>query len=248
MQFEKYDEDEHFDLVPEFFSDVAREPQRFNDFREATEEAFNEIDDVVGMDADFDVVLADVDMDQFGEEVPLGLYFRGYSLGKEAHDHAERDIVFLAAPSRSEYWRPGLKNMAVHEEAHQEFYNHFNDMDHSIWESMVFEGHALSRENTVRNVKEYEWNGDPRNYDDSAQEVIQILDKHRQWQGSKYSRENASSLFSMESSWEGIGYVIAEQVYTEILDKNSMDVDEPLHREKDWLRKQVEEAIQKLYP
>lgn len=247
MRFERYSPEEHANLVPEFFSDAAEKPVNFSEFKKATEQAFEDINDVIGMSAEFDVVLADVDMSQFDDDTPLGLCFRGYSLGKEVHEHAERDVVFLAAPSEAEYWKPGLKNMAVHEEAHQEFYQRITDMNHVIWESMVFEGHALFREKTVREQKEYRWEGDPRSYDGPAQDVLDILDKNREWQGPKYNRDNVSSIFSMDSEWEGIGYMIAQGVYTDILERNNMEVDQPLERDREWLRDEVESSIENLY-
>jgi hypothetical protein len=247
MEFEKYDPEEHGELAPAFFSDIAEQPQSFEEFREATKEALEDIDDIFGRSADFDVVLADVDMNQLSEDAPLGMYFRGYSLGMGVQGHAERDIVFLAAPSESEYWRPGLKNMAVHEESHQEFYQYIRDMEHVIWESMVFEGHALFREKTVREEKEYQWRGDPRSYEGNATEVIDVLDKNREWEGPKYERDNVSSIFSVASEWEGIGYVIAQKVYADMLDRNNMDVDEPLEKDREWLRSEVEKSIDKLY-
>ena len=247
MKFEKYSSENHVDLVPEFFTEVAEAPDNFDELREVTSQAFQDIDEVIGMNADFDVVLAEVDITQFDEDTPPGLYFRGYSLGKEAHTHAEQDMVFLAAPKDYEYWKAGLKNMAVHEEAHQEFFNYLNDLDHVVWESMILEGHALYREKLVREEKNYKWRGDPREYNGSAKPVIEALDKNREWQGGKYDRDNVSKIFSMDSEWEGIGYVIAQEVYTDIINRHDMQVDEALNRDKKWLREQVEESIKLLY-
>lgn len=247
MEFERYNPEIHEGLVPEFFSDVAQEPSRFGEFKEATTEAFKDIEDVIGMSADFDVVLAEVDVQQFDESVPEGMYFRGYSLGEKVHDHAEKDMVFLAAPNDYEYWEAGLKNMAVHEEAHQEFFQYITDLDHVVWESMILEGHALLREKTVREKKNYKWRGDPRKYEGSAQQVIDVLDKNREWQGKKYDRDNVCSIFSMDSNWEGIGYVIAQEVYIDIIEQNNIGVDEALTRDNTWLREEVEESIKRLY-
>ncbi|MFB6115653.1 MAG: hypothetical protein ABEK04_05225 [Candidatus Nanohalobium sp.] len=247
MNLKKYDPETHAEEVPEFFSEQAVRPESFEEFRDAVDEALTDIEEVVGMDADFDVVIAATDIEKFDEETPPGLYFRGYSLGKDVHGHADRNKVFLAGPTDYEYWRPGVKNMAVHEEAHQEFFQRITDLDHVIWESMVLEGHALLREKTVREERDYEWSGDPRSYDGSAQEVIEELDKNREWQGEKYDRDNTSSLFSMESDWEGIGYVIAREVYSDMVKRNGMEIDEPLTQEKDWLRAEVEKSIENLY-
>lgn len=249
MEFQNYDPGQHEELVPEFFSDTALEPQESARFREAVEQAFQDVKGVLGAEADFSVVVARTDMRNFDDGTPDGLYFRGYSLGKDFHEHAETNIVFLAAPEPGEYeyWKAGLKNMFVHEEAHQEFYRIFDSMDHVIWESMVFEGHALVREKTVREEKDYMWKGDPREYDGSAEDVIQVLDKNREWEGDRYNRENTSSIFSNRSDWEGIGYVIAQEVYEDILDRNDMEIDEPLSRSRGWLREQVEKSIRELY-
>lgn len=246
MEFQKYEPEVHAELVPEFFSSVVDDPENFEDFREVVEEALKDIDQVVGMSAEFDVVIGEVDVEKLGD-VPEGLYFRGYSLGEEVHDHAERDIVLLGASKESDYWEAGLKNMTVHEEAHQEFYEYIRDMDHVIWESMIFEGHALVREEKVRDEKGYMWRGDPRSYEGSAREVIETLDKNREWEGDRYDRDNTSSIFSVESNWEGIGYVIAQEVYSDIMDRNSLGIDEALTRDNDWLRAQVEESVRNIY-
>lgn len=247
MNFEKYDQETHAEEVPEFFSEQAERPENFEEFRDAVGEALSDIEEVIGMDADFDVVVASTDLEEFDEETPPGLYFRGYSLGKDVHSHAERNKVFLAGPLDYEYWRPGVKNMTVHEEAHQEFFWRITDLNHVVWESMVLEGHALLREKTVREEKDYAWRADPRSYEGSAQEIIDELDKNREWQGEKYDRDNTSSLFSMESDWEGIGYVIASEVYSDMVERNSMEIDEPLTQEKDWLRAEVEKSLKNLY-
>ena len=247
MEFQKYNREAHAEGVPKFFSEKAERPENFKEFIGAVDQAFSDIEEVVGMEADFDVVVANTDLEEFDEDTPPGLYFRGYSLDKDAHGHADRNKIFLAGPSNYEFWRPGVKNIAVHEEAHQEFYSNFGDMAHVIWESIVFEGHALMRERTVREEKNYDWRGDPREYEGSAQEVIDKLDKNREWQGQKYHRDNTSSLFSMQSDWEGIGYVIALDVYSDMIERNGMDIDESLTKEKTWLRNEVEKSLEKLY-
>lgn len=247
MDFERYNPDVHKELVPEFFSNVTREPENFGEFKDVTEQALKDIEEVLGIEAEFDVVIGEVDADKLGD-VPEGLYFRGFSLGKGVHDYADRDIVFLGASKESDYWEAGLKNMFVHEEAHQEFYEFIRDMEHVVWESMIFEGHALVREEKVREDKNYKWRGDPREYEGSAQNVIEVLDKNRKWDGDKYNRDNTSSIFSVESDWEGIGYVIAQDVYSEILERNDMEIEEPLSKDREWLREQVEESIRDLYP
>ncbi|MEF8880684.1 MAG: hypothetical protein V5A72_02550 [Candidatus Nanohaloarchaea archaeon] len=246
MDFERYSPEIHENLVPEFFSGVAERPEKFENLKDIVGNAFEDIEDVAGLNAEFNVVLAEVAEDELGS-IPEGLYFRGYSLGKEAHGHAEENIVFLAAPREYEYLEAGLKNMAVHEEAHQEFFEYLSDLDHVIWESMILEGHALTRERLVRDEKNYKWRGDPRKYQGSSDEIVEVLDKNREWNGSRYNRDNTSSLFNTESEWEGIGYVIAENVYSDLLDRNNMDVDEPLIKEKEWLREQVEISIKNLY-
>jgi hypothetical protein len=247
MDFEKYDPEKHEEAVPEFFSEVVREPEDFGKLKEAVEHAFDDVKEVIGMKADFDVIIGSTDMEKLKEEVPEGLYFRGYSLGKAVHGHADRNAIFLSAPSDYEYWEAGLKNMAVHEEAHQEFFEHKRDLDHVVWESMVLEGHALLREEKVREQKSYKWKGDPRSYEGSAEEVLEVLDKNREWQGERYDRENTSSIFSMDSHWEGIGYVIAREVYRDVIGHEDMGVDEPLERDNEWLRDQVENSIKRLY-
>lgn len=247
MRFEKYDPETHAETVPEFFSDVVEAPENFESFRRETQQAFQDIREVLGMEAEFDVVIAEVDTQKLPEGTPEGLYFRGYSLGKEAHGHAERNALFVAASKESDYWEAGLKNMVVHEEAHQEFFDHISDLDHVVWESMILEGHALHREKLVREEKEYPWRGDPREYEGPADEVVAELDKNREWQGERYDRENVSSIFSMDSEWEGIGYVIAQEVYFDIISREEMDVDEPLEMSKEWLRNRVEESINQLY-
>lgn len=249
MEFEKYDPEKHEEDVPAFFSDVAKAPTHFEKFRDAVEEALDDIEEVLEREVDFDVVIASTDMEALGnlEDIPEGLYFRGYSLGEQIHSHANRNAIFLAATTESDYWEAGLKNMAVHEEAHQEFFEYLPDQDHVVWESMMIEGHALVREKTVREEKDYKWRGDPRNYEGSAEEVLEELDKNREWQGDKYNRDNTSSIFTMDSEWEAIGYVIAQDVYMNVLERNEMEVDEPLAESRDWMRDQVEKSIIELY-
>ncbi|MFB6213033.1 MAG: hypothetical protein ABEJ07_00490 [Candidatus Nanohaloarchaea archaeon] len=254
MEFEKYVPGKHGNLFPDSFSVNVVKPSDIEDYRGAVKQALEDIEGIFGsMAADFSVVIGEIDAglleEEFDGDILHYAYFQAYSLGKKAHSQGDRNIIFLATSQGYEYWRPGLKYYTVHEEAHQEFYVEKPDMMHEIWESIIFEGHAIHRSEKVREQKDYRWEGHRGSFPGSAAELKQELDKNREWEGDLHEREDSSPLFSMggERWQQAEGYIAAFEIYRDIVERNGMDVDGPVRRSEAWQKEEKRKSIDRLY-
>lgn len=253
MEFEKYNPEKHSDEVPDNYSNTVVPPSTTEHYEKVVEEAAEDVDEVFGIEAEFKVVIAEIDMDKmhdrFEDDIPVHAYFTGYSLGKNSHEHMEDNVIYLATSDEYEWWRSGLKDLFVHEESHQEFYVLWPNMEHEIWESIVFEGHAGHREKVVIDRKDYNWRVRQDEFEGAADRVKEELEKNREWTGDRFSRNNESQMFSFGSDdWPNAkGYVIAIEVYGDILERNNMEVNEPLTMSEDWLKEEIRDSLDKLY-
>lgn len=106
MNIEFFDPEKHSELVPDFFSDDVIEPTEMSHYRKVINDALDDIDEVYGITAEFKIVFAEIDVEkfreEFGDDIPPQVFFRGYSLSKQAHEKADENIMFLATSEEYE--------------------------------------------------------------------------------------------------------------------------------------------------
>lgn len=115
-------------------------------------------------------------------------------------------------------------------------------MEHRVWEQLLFEGHARFREKEIIQKKDYNWQGRQDSYEEDPKRVKKRLDRTG-------SRDDPNSMFNFGGEkWpDAKGYVIALDIYRNLLDRNNLDTEEPLAASKDWLKKQIKLSLDKLY-
>ncbi|MFB6115510.1 MAG: DUF2268 domain-containing putative Zn-dependent protease [Candidatus Nanohalobium sp.] len=250
MEFEKYKLEKHRDDVKSWYAEKVNTPSDIEPYRDAVEKAIDDIQDVLGLDVEFTIVIGETDVDEVKRgvdgELPQSAYVFGMSFNPGMHDVGDK-VVYLSANTRCDYWRPGLKHTAVHEASHQKFFAENPSMNHRIWESMIFEGHAISSAEKVSEERDYQWSIRPDRYEGTASRLKEELDMKRAFDHT--DTEGKSQLFLYEGEeWPGAkGYVIAFEVYQEILDRKSMEIGEPIEMSHEDMRKQVEKSVENLY-
>ncbi len=245
MEFEKYDSEVHDQRVMDWFSSLAKKPSKFAEYREAIQEALQEVDEAVGVDADFKVVVAET-QEVEGSDLPEWKYVLGMSLSPEYH-WVEENTLFVRTTDSYENWRSAVKHTVAHEEAHQEFYEN-RDLGSTVYDHMLFEGHAQKTAEKVSEENGYNWDivnlTDP---DVMADNLKQELEKDRAW--NEEQSEEISTLFNPGGSkWQNAeGYAVTYQVVTEIMGRNNYDVRDLLRVEDEKWRGEVDKSIERLY-
>ena len=46
---------------------------------------------------------------------------------------------------------------------------------------------------------------------------------------------------------EGKGYVIALDIYKDIVERNNLDTDEPIKKDSNWLKNETQKSLEALY-
>jgi len=246
MEFEKWDRNKHAELVPYFFSEHVVEPKKTDKYKNVISIALEDIEEIYGVKADFKIVFAEIDVEKFREQfngdIPPHVFFRGYSKSETVHGEVDENLMFLATSDKYEHWEPGLKDLVVHEESHFEFFRIWGSMDNAIWGQILFEGHAKFREKEVIEKKDYYWQGRQDSFNGRAEKVGEELDKVQ-------TRDNPNCMFNFGGEkWpDAKGYVIALDVYRNLINRQKLDTNDLLRKDREWLRDKIEESVNNLY-
>jgi len=245
MEFEKWNNQEDYGSLMDWFRVKACEPGSYEKYREGVEEAFSDFGNVFGLDRGISFVVAETDIDFLEgkyEEVPDWAYSQGFSADPEWHD-VENPSVFVMANDNYKYWRDLLKFVTAHELAHQKFYEN-HEVEWRIYQRMMFEGHSMHSAEKVAEEKGYNWvNHDHEPGKIDKEELITELDKFNTWTGE--NEEETSSLFVPGGEkWKNAeGYPIAFQITEDILERIECDISDLLDMSfEDW-RKETEKSI-----
>ncbi|MFB6116664.1 MAG: hypothetical protein ABEK10_04080 [Candidatus Nanosalina sp.] len=251
MQFEKYDPEQHADKLMDWFTEKAVEPEDYERYKEAAEEAYHDFGDVFGLDREIRFVLAETDVsvleDRY-EEIPAQAYSQGFSAdpNTESHD-VEVPTVFMMTTSRYEYWEDSLKYVAVHELAHQKFYDN-HDVGWRIFQRMLFEGHAMHSAEKVAEEKDYRWSQAGWKVEEvDPIEVRKELDRLNTWKG---EQEGEVSTFFVPGGdrWPNAeGYPITYQLTENVRVRKGIGVSELLDLGFDEWRDEIEKSLEDEY-
>ncbi|MFB6116665.1 MAG: DUF2268 domain-containing putative Zn-dependent protease [Candidatus Nanosalina sp.] len=249
MEFEKWEDGEHSDMVKPGFADLCIEPEDIGKYREVVEEAVEDIEDVFGVSVSLKVVIAKTDTSQIRgkpvEETSMYAFIQGMGLSPQVYN-VEENMIFLRVTDEVENWRSFLKSLVVHEEAHLEFQDE-REVGYTILRHLLFEGHAMHRDRKVSEEKGYEWRQDWELPDIDRGEFLAELDKKRSWD--EPQSEEVSTLFdSGGEKWkDGEGYSMAFHIAKDVMERKEIGVQELVEIGYEEWRKQVEKSVENLY-
>lgn len=113
MKIEKYDPEKHAEYFPN------HHPPKYRDgdieiFKSVAREALDELKEVVDLDEEeIELVIGVTDVDELGENPPVGYYFMGFSFSPVIHGYS-RNAVFMRASNDPENWKAAFKSMPIH--------------------------------------------------------------------------------------------------------------------------------------
>lgn len=248
MDFEKYDSNIHAEKLTDWFRYKASEPEDIRKYRNAIDEAYGDFRDHFGLERDVKFVFAETNIDAIREkyeEIPVWEYAMGFSADPEYHD-VDRPTIFLMATEDYEYWENILKFTAVHELAHQKFYEN-REMGWRIYQRMLLEGHAMHSAEQLSSRRDYGWSQEGWNAEVNATEIIEELDKLNEWKDQE--DVETSTLFEPDGEkWQSAeGYPITFNVTGFILEEDNLEVGDLLEIEYSQWREEVKKSIKELY-
>lgn len=214
MEIKRYDEDKHSDLVTdELHLDPGKE---FEELKKAANEALEDIEDVHGVNPDFEVVVALTDQSEFDEDANPAYLFMGLSLREGMRD-VEQKIIFVRGVTDLEDWKQRFKDMLVHEAGHQVFYVEDDGSGRDQFYSMRFEGHAENFASQVSNEKGYgyrpPWRVDePLDLEIETEQIIEDLEVNRQWPDEAEKLSEQMFVSGGDRYQKAEGYSIAYQL------------------------------------
>ena len=250
MEFKTYTEEEFEEKVMDWFSSRAKEPESLEPYTGAIEQAIQDMEEKYGLEIDFKVVIAETSIEkletQFDEKIPRIAYTNGMGLSEELYE-VDKDSVFLRTNKETDFWEGDLKSVAVHELAHLKFFEN-RELGSSIYEHILFEGHAMHIEKRIAKENNYETEFYHESKTDiDKEELKKDLDKKRSWNEPQSSE--VSTIFKPEGEkWlNAEGYPIAYQITAQILDQEEIEIEQLLEYEKSEWRQKVDKAVEEIY-
>lgn len=149
METTRYIPEEHAEYLPDHHPPKYRDGD-IEKFKPVAEETIQEIKDFVEFDDDFELVLGVTDVEELGENPPVGYHFMGLSFDEGMRGYS-RKAICMRASDEPENWKAAFKSMLIHETGHQIFYQAEVDWEDDQYHSIMFEGHA---ENLARIVSD----------------------------------------------------------------------------------------------
>lgn len=249
MNFEKWDNEEDYGNLMGWFSNKATEPESYERYMRAVQDANRDFKEVFGIERDVNFVIAKTDIEFLEEKydkVPDWAYSQGFSATPEWHD-VETPTVFMMANDEYKYWEDILKFVTAHELAHQKFYE-THEVGWKIYQRMMFEGHAMHSAEKLASEKEYNWSqAEWRANEVNKTELLDELDKFNTWAGENEGKPSKLFVPGGEKWQNAEGYPITFQVKENILDRNSLEVSDLLEMSFEEWREEVEKSIENLY-
>lgn len=249
MEIKRYEEDKHSDLVTD---ELHLEPEEeFEELRQAANEALEDIEDVHGVNPDYEIVTALTDQAEFDEDANPAYLFMGLSLREGMRD-VDKKIIFVRGVTCLDDWKQRFKDMLVHEVGHQVFYLGDDGSGRDQFYSMRFEGHAENFAAQVSNEKDYgyrpPWRVDePLNLEIEEKQIIEDLDVNRQWPDEAENLSEQMFVSGGERYEKAEGYTIAYQLVKTLTEKGEVKLSELPEMSSDQWREYCKSTIRRLY-
>ncbi|MFB6115654.1 MAG: hypothetical protein ABEK04_05230 [Candidatus Nanohalobium sp.] len=249
MEFKTYNPEED-DYLRDGFHDFLRRPEDVEKYRKTIREALEDAEEVVGMDSDVEILFGLTDTgsvhERWGEEAAPEFYVYGFTFGSH-FEGKDRNFIFLRANDFPSNWKAVLKNMAVHERAHIEFFRSNSDeelderLSGAVYNSVLFEGHSTNTAARLNEEKGYGWNPDFRKKGNEVdfEELKAELEKDR----------TESSFFDHGGDeWtEAEGYPISFEIFNWVIENKGLEVKDLPSLSEDEARELIDEAAEELY-
>ncbi|MFB6100462.1 MAG: DUF2268 domain-containing putative Zn-dependent protease [Candidatus Nanohalobium sp.] len=249
MQFEKYDPDEHSGYVKEWFAEASTTPDNLEVFRSVVETAIKDFDEVFGIEVDFDVVIAETDIEtvrrERGRDANHYAYINGMGLTDD-FEYFDRNLLVLRVTDTVDEWRSFLKSLAIHEQAHIKFHKE-RSKGKSIAYHLLMEGHAMHSDRKVSELKDYTWRQEWELPDIQKKKLLEDLDKMRSW--NQPQSDEISVLFDYGTDpWpEAEGYALAFFITQDVMERNDLSVEDLLEISKKKWETELKKSIENLY-
>lgn len=246
MEIEKYRPEEHSRYVKPDFAENVEETNNFSDFRPVVEEALEDYDDVFGIEADFDVVIAETVIES-GD--PTGAEYYRYINGMgvtENSEYFDRNLLLLRVSKEPRKWKSFLKSLVIHEASHIEFQTG-RGTGRTIAYHLLMEGHAMHSDRQVSEKKDYDWRQNWELPEIDEQDFLEELDKKRSWD--QPQSEEVSTIFDQggEKWSNGEGYSLAYHITKKVMKMEGLSVEDLIDLEIKVWREKVEKSIKTLY-
>jgi len=250
MNFKTYNPEEE-DYLDEGFHSVLQRPEDVEKYRNVIAQALEDAEDILGMSSEVEILFGLTDTEKvqgrWGQDLTANFYSNGFTFGSwfEGIDH---DFIFLRANDYHNDWEAALKNMAVHERAHIEFYDHHSDEDlaerlnGSVYNSVLFEGHSMNTAAKLNEEKDYGWSPEFRQLSEVSPDYAKLK------QELEKDRTDSEFFDKGGEEWqEGEGYIIAYEGLNWVLEKKDIGLDDlPALSEEDAVEL-IDEAAEQLY-
>lgn len=248
MEFKVYSPEED-DYLEEGFDKYLREPEDVEKYRKVIAEALAHAEEVLGMSSDVKIVFGLTDTealeDEFGENLEPNYYNWGFTFGSW-FENTDEDYIFVRANDGSDVWKDVVRNMVVHERAHLEYYSRYGDEELSerlngpVYNSVVFEGHAMNSAEKVSDTKGYDWQPHYRKSVDIGYEALK--------EELVRSRTDSSFFDPGGDQWENEeGYPVSYEVCKWIVREKDVEISGLPELSEDRTKKLVDEAVEVLY-
>lgn len=249
MEFKTYNPEKD-EYLRDGFHDFLRKPEDAGKYREAIDEALEDVKEVVGMDSDVEILFGLTDTEsvheRWSEEADPQFYVYGFTFGSHFEDK-DKDFIFLRANDFPANWKAVLKNMAAHERAHIEFFRSNSDeeldrrLSGSVYNSVLFEGHSTNTAAMVNEEKGYGWSPDFRRKGNEVdfEKLMDELKKDR----------TESEFFNHDGDeWtDAEGYPISFEIFNWVIENKDLEVQELPSLSEDEVKKLIDEAVEELY-
>lgn len=251
MKVDRYRKEIHGEYLPDVHRKYYSEPAEIEEFENAVEEAFEQLNDILEFRKDIKVVVASTDEDEISDEAPDDYYFHGFSFADGMRGH-EGCAIFIRASTHFDWWSSAFKDMLIHEAAHQIFYRRDNqdNWEDNQYFSIMFEGHAENVAASVNEKFDYDWNPvwrkeQPLNLD--KEKLYLSLKKQRRFGDADDNKDHDLFLSGGENWSDAEGYTIAYQIVKLLLEREMIELNNFINSDGEEWKEKVDNAIEELY-
>ena len=253
---EPYSSEKHSEYLDGFTDYVNDLSEGFEEFSDVIEEAMAEGSEVFEVPDDVKIVVAQTDVEamreEHGKDFSRVYLVHGYSFHSGMENAVEdEDVILLRSGKGLDEWRAAMKNMLVHELAHQRFFrDSVNFSFEEQYDDIFFEGHAMLAAEKV--CKEFSWRWRPPFRPEETiklnlEDFIQDLQRKRVLDDT--DGEEIGSLFRSggERFQNAEGYPASFQICRWLVRNTDLEFDKIPKLEKDRRKRLAERAAEELF-